>query len=56
MPDWTLCAVVERSANKVSGGLVFRGTRLSGKALFEKLKERGFHETVPDAARAPIIE
>ena len=38
MLDWTRCTVVERSADKVSGAWVFRGTRVPVKALFENLE------------------
>jgi uncharacterized protein (DUF433 family) len=38
MMDWTLCDVVERDANKVSGAWVFRGTRVPVTALFENLE------------------
>ncbi len=38
MIDWTSCGAVERSAEKVSGAWVFRGTRVPVKALFENLE------------------
>ncbi len=38
MLDWTSCAAVERSPDKVSGAWVFRGTRVPVKALFENLE------------------
>ena len=37
--DWTRCAAVERSADKVSGAWVFRGTRVPVKSLFENLED-----------------
>jgi len=39
MSDWSLCAAVERSSDKVSGAWVFRGTRVPVKALFENLED-----------------
>ncbi len=38
MLDWTSCREVERSAEKVSGAWVFRGTRVPVIALFENLE------------------
>lgn len=38
MLDWSSCAVVERSPEKVSGAWVFRGTRIPVRALFENLE------------------
>jgi len=38
MLDWTSCAAVERSPDKVSGAWVFRGTRVPVRALFENLE------------------
>ncbi len=38
MLDWTSCAAVERSPEKVSGAWVFRDTRVPVKALFENLE------------------
>ncbi|MFN2509297.1 MAG: DUF433 domain-containing protein [Chthoniobacterales bacterium] len=38
MLDWSECAAVERSPEKVSGAWVFRGTRVPVKALFENLE------------------
>ena len=37
--DWSRCAAVERSPEKVSGAWVFCGTRVPVKALFENLEE-----------------
>ena len=38
MMNWSLCPVVERDAEKVSGSWVFRGTRVPVAALFENLE------------------
>jgi uncharacterized protein (DUF433 family) len=38
MLDWSQCPAVERSADRVSGTWVFRGTRVPVKALFENLE------------------
>lgn len=38
MMDWSNCSEVERSDEKVSGALVFRGTRVPVRALFENLE------------------
>ena len=38
MLDWADCREVERSADKVSGAWVFRGTRVPVRALFENLE------------------
>ncbi len=38
MLDWSQCSAVERSADRVSGAWVFRGTRVPVKALFENLE------------------
>lgn len=40
MLDWNQCSAVERGPGKVSGALVFKGTRVPVRALFENL-ERG---------------
>ncbi len=37
MLDWSECVAVERSADRVSGAWVFRGTRVPVRALFENL-------------------
>ncbi|MEM8953190.1 MAG: DUF433 domain-containing protein [Verrucomicrobiota bacterium] len=39
MLDWTQCPEVERQPQKVSGALVFKGTRIPVKALFENLED-----------------
>jgi uncharacterized protein (DUF433 family) len=38
MLDWSTCPAVERDPQKVSGALVFRGTRVPVSALFENLE------------------
>ena len=38
MMDWSLCPVVERNPEKVSGSWVFRDTRVPVVALFENLE------------------
>jgi uncharacterized protein (DUF433 family) len=38
MLDWTQCSGVERSADKVSGEWLFKGTRIPVRALFENLE------------------
>jgi uncharacterized protein (DUF433 family) len=38
MLDWSQCAAVERSLEKVSGAWVFKGTRVPVSALFENLE------------------
>ncbi|MFN2475785.1 MAG: DUF433 domain-containing protein [Chthoniobacterales bacterium] len=59
MLDWTSCTLVERSADKVSGAWVFRGTRVPVKALFENLEEGAtvdqFLEWFPGVAGAQVV-
>ena len=38
MLDWSQCREVERSAEKVSGAWVFRGSRVPVQSLFENLE------------------
>ena len=38
MLDWSECPAVERSATKVSGAWLFKGTRVPVKALFDNLE------------------
>jgi len=38
MLDWSQCAAVEWTPEKVSGAWVFKGTRVPAKALFENLE------------------
>jgi uncharacterized protein (DUF433 family) len=55
MPDWSQCPAVERSADRVSGAWVFRGTRVPIQALFENLESGArlddFLEWFPGVAR-----
>ena len=37
MTDWDTCPAVERTPGKVSGALVFAGTRIPVSALYENL-------------------
>ena len=39
MLDWSSCLAVERDPQRVSGGWVFRGTRIPVSALFENLED-----------------
>ena len=39
MLDWSSCSAVERDPQRVSGGWVFRGTRVPVAALFENLED-----------------
>ncbi|WP_454061732.1 DUF433 domain-containing protein [Candidatus Nitrospira salsa] len=39
MLGWSACSVVERDPLRVSGGWVFRGTRIPVLALFENLED-----------------
>jgi len=39
MLDWSSCPAVERDPQRVSGGWVFRGTRIPVSALFENLED-----------------
>jgi uncharacterized protein (DUF433 family) len=39
MIDWNTCTAVEREPDRVSGGWVFRGTRVPVTALFENLED-----------------
>ena len=58
MIDWTSCSAVERSAGKVSGAWVFRGTRVPVRALFENLEDGAtvddFLEWFPGVTRAHV--
>ena len=36
--DWATCPAVERDPEKLSGALVFRGTRMPVATLFENLQ------------------
>ena len=39
MLDWSSCSAVERDPQRVSGGWVFRGSRVPVSALFENLED-----------------
>jgi uncharacterized protein (DUF433 family) len=39
MIDWSLCPVVERDSERVSGAWVFLGTRVPVAALFDNLED-----------------
>ena len=39
MFDWSDCSEVNASPDTVSGAFIFRGTRVSVKALFENLED-----------------
>ena len=38
MLDWSRCAAVERTPDRVSGAWTFKGTRVPVRALFENLE------------------
>lgn len=47
MIDWSTCQAVEQDAERCSGVLVFRGTRVPVAALFENLEDNASaHEFV----------
>jgi uncharacterized protein (DUF433 family) len=58
MMDWSACPAVERDSEKVSGSLVFRGTRVPVAALFENLEGGAtvsdFLEWFPGVTRAQV--
>jgi uncharacterized protein (DUF433 family) len=60
MLDWTQCAQVERSPDKVSGAWLFKGTRVPVKALFENLESGArvdeFLEWFPGVTRGQVDE
>ena len=39
MLDWSSCSAVERDPQRLSGGWVFRGSRVPVSALFENLED-----------------
>lgn len=39
MIDWSSCPDVERTADRVSGAWVFRGTRVPVTAMFENIED-----------------
>jgi uncharacterized protein (DUF433 family) len=57
--DWSHCLAVERSAAKMSGAWVFRGTRVPVKSLFENLEEGAtiddFLEWFPGVEREQVL-
>lgn len=57
--DWNNCSAVERSADKMSGAWVFRGTRVPVKALFENLEDGStvdeFLECFPGVDRKQVV-
>lgn len=57
--DWKRCSSVESSPDKVSGALVFCGTRVPVKALFENLEGGAtvdeFLEWFPGVAREQVM-
>ena len=59
MLDWTACTALERSAEKVSGAWLFRGTRVPVKTLFENLEDGAtvdqFLEWFPGVTRAQAL-
>ena len=59
MLDWTKCSAVERVPGKVSGAWVFKGTRVSVRALFENLEEGAsvddFLKWFPGVTRDQVI-
>ena len=58
MDQWELLDVVERDPNKVSGALVFQGTRVPVAALFENLRDGAtteeFLEWFPGVKRSQV--
>jgi uncharacterized protein (DUF433 family) len=58
MDRWASCEAVERDPGKVSGALVFRGTRVPVAALFENLKSGAsieeFLEWFPGVSRTQV--
>ena len=59
MLDWSHCSAVERSADKMSGAWVFRGTRVPVKSLFENLQDGAtvddFLEWFPGVGREQVV-
>ena len=60
MNIWEKCKAVECDPKKVSGSLVFRGTRVPIQALFENLEDGAtiddFLEWFPGVSRKQVIE
>lgn len=59
MLDWSGCAAVERSPDKVSGAWIFRDSRVPVKALFENLEDGAtvdqFIEWFPGVRREQVL-
>jgi uncharacterized protein (DUF433 family) len=59
MLDWSYCSAVERSADKMSGAWVFRGTRVPVKSLFENLEDGAtvadFLQWFPGVRREQVV-
>jgi uncharacterized protein (DUF433 family) len=59
MIDWEQCFAVERIADRVSGVLVFKGTRVPVRALFENIEGGAriddFLEWFPGVHRDQVI-
>ena len=57
--DWTRCNAVESAPDKVSGALLFCGTRVPVKALFENLEGGAtvdeFLDWFPGVAREQVM-
>ena len=58
MIDWSQCPAVERVPGKVSGGWLFKDTRVPVKALFENIEGGAtideFLEWFPGVGRAQV--
>ena len=58
MKQWETLAAVERNPEKVSGAVIFRGTRVPVAALFENLREGAtideFLEWFPGVQRSQV--
>ena len=58
MIDWSQCTAVERTAGKVGGAWLFKGTRVPVKALFENVEGGAtvdqFVEWFPGVERAAV--
>ncbi|HZN34777.1 MAG TPA: DUF433 domain-containing protein [Pirellulaceae bacterium] len=59
MLEWSQCPEVERSAQRVSGAWVFKGTRVPVTALFENLEDGAtvdeFVEWFPGVRREQVL-
>ena len=57
--DWSHCSAAERSADKVSGAWVFRGTRVPVRSLFENLEDGAtvddFLKWFPGVSRDQVV-